>query len=227
MIESIGISGLDFAIVDMEHTTANPSNLYHLVLAAERRKLKLVVRIPEKNEIYFKWCKDLGINDIQIPHVTCSEDVSNSINYSMFSPIGNRGLCRFVRASDFSNKNVEDYINHSNKNCKMTLQIEGLNGFNNLDDILEKVNSSCRIFIGPYDLSASLGIPGQIWHLNVQEKMIKIIEKCKQKNVEVGTFTDSIDGITKWKNLGIDFIEYASDLNLFIEKAKEIKTHCN
>ena len=69
MIEAIALAGFNFAVIDMEHTPLGPRDLYPLVLAAERRGLSLVVRIPQKLDAYFKWCRDLNIAQIQVPHI--------------------------------------------------------------------------------------------------------------------------------------------------------------
>ena len=163
IIECCGIVGMDFAVIDMEHTPLSPRDLIPLVLASETRELKLIVRLPNLNEEYFKWCLDLGIKHLQVPHIETTMDVDKVINSSFFYPIGQRGLCRAVRAADYSNMNKKDYLDHSNSKVEVIFQIEGIQGFNNLNQILnhDGVNS---IFIGPYDLSQSLGSPGDIWN---------------------------------------------------------------
>jgi 4-hydroxy-2-oxoheptanedioate aldolase len=222
MIEAIAIAGFDFAVVDMEHTILNPNNLYPLVLASEARNIDLIVRIPDKSETYIKWCRDLNISSIQVPHIESKEDVLRAINYSYFSPLGSRGLCRFTRAADFSGKSKDTYIKEANNLNNLILQIEGMNAIKNFDSILDSLVPNIAIFIGPYDLSQSLGKPGEIWDKEVVEMMEEIIQKCLNREISVGTFTDSPDGIDYWRKKRISFIEYASDLNLFIGASKQL-----
>ena len=224
IIECLGHGNADFAVVDMEHTPVTQNDLYPLVLAANLHKLDLIVRIPENRETYYKWCLDLGIRSIQIPHIQNSDDVKLAIKYSNFSPIGDRGLCRFVRAADYSSIDKDEYISKSNSQNYLIFQIEGEDGVNNIDDIIEELPSNSRLFIGPYDLSQSLGIPGEIWDIRVVEKMSQIIKKCKDRNVKIGTFTDSYEGLKYWTELEIDFIEYASDLNVFMNGFKSAQS---
>ena len=222
IIECCGIVGMDFAVIDMEHTPLSPRDLIPLVLASETRELKLIVRLPNLNEEYFKWCLDLGIKHLQVPHIETTVDVDKVINSSFFYPIGQRGLCRAVRAADYSNMNKKDYLDHSNSKVEVIFQIEGIQGFNNLNQILnhDGVNS---IFIGPYDLSQSLGSPGDIWNTAIVDKMKKIIKDCKDKSIEVGVFTDTIDGLKFWSDLNVDFIEYGSDMLLFSDALTNLK----
>jgi 4-hydroxy-2-oxoheptanedioate aldolase len=224
IIECCGIVGMDFAVIDMEHTPLSPRDLIPLVLASETRELKLIVRLPNLNEEYFKWCLDLGIKHLQVPHIETTMDVDKVINSSFFYPIGQRGLCRAVRAADYSNMNKKDYLDHSNSKVEVIFQIEGIQGFNNLNQILnhDGVNS---IFIGPYDLSQSLGSPGDIWNTAIVDKMKKIIKDCNDQSISVGVFTDTIDGLKFWSNLDVDFIEYGSDMMLFSEALKKLKSY--
>jgi 4-hydroxy-2-oxoheptanedioate aldolase len=222
MIEAIGLAGFDFAVVDMEHTPLGPRDLYPLVLAAERRQLSLVVRIPCKREEYFKWCRDLDIAAIQVPHIETKEDALRAVESSYFAPRGERGLCRFVRAAGFSAIPKEKYLREANARNRLILQIEGQRGIENLPQILEVTPPEASIFIGPYDLSQSLGKPGQIWDSEVIEAMDRIVALCRDRGIGVGTFTDTLAGISHWANRGVSFVEYASDLHLFLQGAAAV-----
>lgn len=227
MIEAMGISGLDFAVVDMEHTPLGPRDLYPLVLAAERRNFSIIVRIPHKMDAYFKWCRDLNVTRIQVPHVETVDDILFAVKHTYFSPVGQRGLCRFVRAADFSGKTKDEYLEYANGSNELILQIEGDSAIANIPSMIEaikKLPTPASLFIGPYDLSQSLGLPGQIWDDKVVKKMEDIVHLCQDSHIKVGTFTDSEDGVAFWKNRGISYIQYASDLNLFLGAARHLKS---
>lgn len=222
IIEACGLASFDFVVVDMEHTPLSPRDLYPLVLAAENRGIKLIVRIPKNDEEYFKWCLDLGVRYIQVPHIQSPSDAKKAIRNSFFGPGGSRGLCRFVRAADFSTKEKNDYLKDANSQTKLILQIEGSEGLAQIDDIL-KVDGIDTIFIGPYDLSQSLGKPGLIWDDAVISAMKKIISSCSKANVKVGTFTDNPEGVKFWINSGVKIVQYASDLHLFFSGVELLK----
>jgi 4-hydroxy-2-oxoheptanedioate aldolase len=222
MIEAIALAGFDFAVIDMEHTPLGPRDLYPLVLAAERRGLSLVVRIPQKLDAFFKWCRDLNVARIQVPHVETAQDALYAIQHSYFSPMGERGLCRFVRAADFSALPKDEYLRQANLGNRLVLQIEGQRALANLSEILDVLPNEASIFIGPYDLSQSMGKPGQIWDAQVVGAMEDIIEQCRPRGIRVGTFTDTPEGLAFWSQRGLDFLEYASDLHLFISTSKAL-----
>jgi 4-hydroxy-2-oxoheptanedioate aldolase len=223
VIEAMAFAGFDFAVVDMEHTPLSPRDLYPLKLAAEAHDFDLVVRVPLNQESYLKWSLDQGYRYIQVPFVQTKADAEYAVKMSMFSPNGERGLCRFVRAAEFSNMDKSKYIASTAEMVKLILQIEGEMGVNNLEEIIQ-VAGLYAIFIGPYDLSQSLGCPGDIWNPKVVEKMNYIVQACKKKNIKLGTFTDTAKGVQYWAEQGIDFIQYGSDLNILLEGSRKLMT---
>ena len=198
MVETLALAGFDFAVVDMEHVFTTMHSIDRLKLAAEARQFDLIVRIPANEEEYFKWVLDLGYEYVQVPFVQSKECVLKAIQHSHFFPKGERGLCRFVRAAHFSTMDRQNYLTGSNTRTKLILQIEGENGVKNLDEILA-AGDFYAIFIGPYDLSQSLGIPGQIWDSKVTALMNEIIKKCQSRGIKVGTFTDTQKGVEYWR----------------------------
>jgi len=86
-------------------------------------------------------------------------------------------------------------------------------GINNLDEILS-VPGIDIIFIGPYDLSQSLGIPGEVSHPSVTEKMKEVIMKCKENKVSVGTFADDVKTAKFWVSLGVQYISFSVDVGI-------------
>ncbi len=103
------------------------------------------------------------------------------------------------------------------------VQIEGKRGVAEIDRILDVAGIDVA-FIGPYDLSQSLGIPGKIDHPSVYEKMKEIIDCAKKRRIAVGTFVDNMDGFVHWKKCGVQYLSYSVDVGIFYERCKEIVT---
>ena len=227
IIEMLGMAGYDFAVLDFEHGgTMNLNEVYPLILAAENRGIKLLARIPGVSEMYIKWLLDLGIGGLQIPHIKTKQDVEKAIEFAKFYPVGERGLCRFVRAAEFSNIPKDEYIGKANGKSVLVLQIEGLEGAKNLEEIIS-VDGIDVIFVGPYDLSQSMGLTGQIWHPDVAEEIKRIIGICDKKNIATGVFTDTPEGIKYWSALGVKYLNYRIDSEMFLDFAKKNKAEIN
>lgn len=221
-IEAMGYAGLDFVILDLEHGPNTIKSLQNLVRAAQISGLFPIVRVKEDQASVIGEALDIGAGGIQVPQITSAEDARKVIKLAKFAPEGMRGVCRFVRAAQYSSMDRFEYFKESNE-AVIILQLEGEEAIVNLDEILE-VPGIDIIFIGPYDLSQSLGVAGQVDHPLVSKKMKEIIEKCLLKNIVVGTFVDNADGARKWKDLGVRYISYSVDVGIFYEKCKELAT---
>ena len=99
------------------------------------------------------------------------------------------------------------------------IQAEGTKAIENIDAILN-VDGIDVIFIGPYDLSASLGIIGQIEHPEICDTIQEIVQKADKKGIKVGCFANDVAMAQKWRSLGVRFIGYSCDTNIFFEGAK-------
>ena len=99
------------------------------------------------------------------------------------------------------------------------LQAEGKKAIENLDEILD-VPGIDVVFVGPYDLSSSLGHVGEIDHPEVVAAIKEIIAKASAKGVKIGCFADTVEGGKKWRDLGVKFIGYACDTYIFMQAAK-------
>ena len=144
------------------------------IRGAQVAGLMPIVRVKESCASVMSEVLDIGAGGIQVPQITTKEEAEAVIKRTKFSPVGERGVCRFVRAANYSAKNRFDYFKDANETVTI-LQIEGQEGINNMNDIIS-VPGVDVIFIGPYDLSQSLGVPGQIDHPLVEEKMLKLFE---------------------------------------------------
>lgn len=219
-IEVLGHAGVDYVIIDLEHGPNSIQNVQDLIRAAQVTGILPVVRAKESYESVMNEALDIGAGGIQVPQITRKTDVLKVMERTKFSPVGNRGVCRFVRAADYSAKNRFEYFNEANETL-IVLQIEGQEGIDNIDEILQ-VDGIDVLFIGPYDLSQSLGVPGDIDNPVVEKKMLEIISKCSKKNITVGTFTDTLENAIKWKKLGVKYISYSVDVGIFYEAAENI-----
>lgn len=225
-IEVLGYAGADYVIIDLEHAPNSVESVQNLIRGAQIAGIMPIVRVKESCASVMGEVLDIGAGGIQVPQITTRDEAEAVINRTKFAPMGKRGVCRFVRAAKYSAKDRFEYFKDENEKVTI-LQIEGQEGIDNIDDILT-VDGIDVLFIGPYDLSQSLGVPGEIDNPLVEEKMLEIVDKCKEKNVTVGTFVDTPENAVKWKRLGIKYISYSVDMGIFYEAMTNIvKTIAN
>jgi len=220
-VEIAGRAGFDFTILDMEHGPADFSLLQNLIRAAECAGTLPVVRVSKLDEVSISRALDVGARGVQLPQIETAEEAARAVMYAKFAPDGVRGVCRFVRAANYSATDRFEYFEEANRNL-IILQLEGCKAIDSIDDILG-VKGFDIIFIGPYDLSQSLGVPGQIDHPLVEEKMRYITQKARARGVVTGTFVDDISMVKKWTSLGVQYISYSVDVGIFYEACLQIR----
>ena len=132
--------------------------------------------------------------------------------------MGTRGTCRFVRSAGFGDVPGSEYFSKA-QDTAVILQAEGKKAIENLDEILD-VPGIDVVFVGPYDLSSSLGHVGEVNHPDVIACIQGIIEKANAKGVKLGCFADTVEGAKKWRDMGIKFVSYTCDTYLFYQAAK-------
>ena len=225
LIEIMGYAGFDFVILDLEHGPNSVQTVQNLIRAAQVGGVFPIVRVKEDPFSVLGEVLDLGAGGVQIPQITNLPEAQNVIERAKFAPNGMRGVCRFVRAADYSALDRFQYFKEANESV-MILQLEGEEALNNLESILEAEGIDI-IFIGPYDLAQSLGVTGQIDHPNVESSMQEIVEKCTQKGIVVGTFVDTLENARKWKKLGVKYLSYSVDVGLFYDQCSSIVTQLN
>ncbi len=212
-VEITGHAGFDFVILDMEHAPFTYANLQNLVMAAELSGTLPVVRAQNSNDIFISKALDIGALAVQVPHITNAAEAESSISAAKFHPSGQRGMDPFVRAASYSSIPRDTYFSQANETL-VILQLEGKEAIDNLDEIMDVAGVDI-LFIGPYDLSQSMGVPGQVSHPSVIGHMETIVTRAKERGIVVGTFSDTLESARMWQDAGIQYISYGVDVFLF------------
>lgn len=220
VIEVCGHAGFDFVILDMEHGPNSLQAMQHLVRAAELVGVAAIVRVPEGDPGMIGKVLDIGAAGVQVPQITTAHAVREAVKAAKFSPAGERGVCRFVRAAGYSSIDKNKYFSQANE-ALLIIQLEGKESLDNLDEILS-VQGPDIVFIGPYDLSQSLGVPGQTMHPIVIEKTRAIVKACQERGIAVGNFTETVEQSHFWMEQGLRYLSFSVDVGLLYESCAQI-----
>lgn len=215
-VETAGYAGFDFVILDMEHGPAGLAQTQNNIRAAALGGVSPIVRVPRLDETVIGQALDIGAAGVQVPQIGSAAEAALAVRAAKFHPQGARGVCRFVRAAGYSSTPREEYFPKANAETLVILQLEGLDGLAELDDILATPGLDV-LFIGPYDLSQSLGLPGQTSHPRVVEEMQKIVKRAAERQVITGVFADSAETRNLWLSAGVRYLAYSVDVGIFYE----------
>lgn len=221
LVELMGYAGFDFVIIDSEHGSMGFESVENLVRAADSVGITSIVRVPKNDEAYILKALDTGAGGVMVPHIEDRGAAEEAVAASRFAPEGRRGVSPYTRAASYSHIEKEKYFRLANEEVMVVLQIEGVRGLENLDEVLG-VKGIDIIFIGPYDLSQSLGVPGAIRDRRVAEAMARVVDKCRGRGVTVGTFADTPEMAREWVGRGVRFIGYSVDTGIILDKCREI-----
>ncbi len=219
VVDIICSAGVDFIIVDAEHGPVNFETAQKIAMVCESRKVSPIMRVGSINEENILRALDIGMHGIQIPNVETGDDVKKIIEYAKYPPIGKRGLSPFTRSGNYSNKDIDNKIKHSNLNTLIGINIESENSINNIDDILDNDELDI-VFIGLYDLSKSMGLTGQVNHPDVQNKLSDLVKKISSYGKISGTIATDAASLNHYKKIGIKYILYLVDC-MIIKQAFE------
>jgi 4-hydroxy-2-oxoheptanedioate aldolase len=221
MVEAAGLAGLDFIILDQEHGPVGLETLHHHVRAAQLTNMAPLIRVKGVDAVAIGGALDTGAAGVQVPNINTAEQAKAAVDAARFYPIGKRGVCRFVRAAAYGGQERSEYFSKANQTL-LVLQVEGVDGIANLDDILNVAGFDV-LFVGPYDLSQSVGLPGQIKAPEVLGLVREIAHKAKARGIALGVFCDELEDVVALVELGFDYVAYSVDVNIYMNACMRIK----
>jgi 4-hydroxy-2-oxoheptanedioate aldolase len=206
-------SGLDFIIIDAEHGPISFETAQEMVMVCESRKVSPLLRVGNIDEGDILKALDIGVHGIQIPNVNSVEDVEQIIQFSKYPPNGNRGFSPFTRAGDYSITNSTTLTKTANENVLVGINVEGEEAINNIDQILS-IKELDLVFIGLFDLSKALGVPGQVDDKRVLDYLKDLTTKIIKAGKYPGTIATSKEKMKYFLSIDVRFILYLVDCEM-------------
>ncbi len=207
----------DWFTIDLEHSALSISECYDLVSFIQAHKKECYVRMNDLNNSSIKKILDFGVDGLILPMVKNENDLNSIIESVYYPPQGSRGTGLF-RAQRHGNK-FKEYVDETINKTKLILQIEHIEAINNLECFL-KSDNVYGLLIGPYDLSSSLGKPGNFESNDFIEALDRFEKLCLNSKKNIGFHLPHPD-IEKFKSLkakGYNFIGFSTDIILFQEQ---------
>lgn len=210
--------GFDWLFIDAEHSTLDPHDLQALFQACGDA-VPCVVRLPALDEIVVKKTLDAGAAGLIVPQVNNAGQVEQLVKWGRYYPDGSRGL-GFGRAQGYGLK-VGDYLERSNDDILLAVQAESAEAVRNIETNV-KVEGLDAVLVGPYDLSASMGLPGQVDHPDVQAAIQQVARVCFEAGMPVGIFGLSAAAVQPYIAQGFKFIVCGVDTVMLGNAARQL-----
>jgi len=225
--EIILLSGFDWVMIDMEHSALSLSDT-QVALQVFGDKILKIVRVPGNDEIWIKRVLDTGCDGIIVPMVNNAGEAEKAIAAARYPLEGKRSV-GLARAHKYG-ASFSEYLEKANSSLIVMIQIEHTDAVKNIDSIL-KVKGIDAIFIGPYDLSASMGLTGKVNHPEVRAAVDLIKKKCLEAGLPYAIFggtpesleQDIKEGCT-YPVCGVDVSILSRSLNDLRKKLSSIRS---
>ena len=218
LLELAALAGSKWIFLDCEHGSVAPSDLGR-VLAGAPQGVPVLVRLPSNDEIWVKQALDAGAAGVICPVVEDAATAERLVRWAKYPPQGARSI-GIGRAHGYG-LSVGPYLEAANATTSVVVQIESIAGAHALDEILA-VEGLGGVFIGPYDLSASMGLVGRPAAPEVEDVIADIVNRCRSKGVPVGRFypTGKAYGSARDRDL-LDFVAIGIDLVLLADALRD------
>jgi 2-keto-3-deoxy-L-rhamnonate aldolase RhmA len=181
--EILASAGYDWVVVETEHTAIDVSEVLRLLIAIEGRGAVPLVRLAWNDPIQAKAVLDSGAAGVIVPMINTREEAELAVKSVKYPPQGFRGV-GLARAQGYG-PGFDEYMEKANSDTLLMLQIEHIDAVNDIENILS-VEGIDGTYIGPYDLSCSMGLPGQLNHPDVEAAKEKVLNETLARGLTPG-----------------------------------------
>ncbi len=213
--ELLGGSGFDWVLVDCEHAAIETIEVQPALQAiGQHPETSAIVRLAANDPTLFKRVLDMGAQTLMVPYVESADDAAKAVQAMRYGPRGIRGMAGMTRATRYGR--VNDYFTAAEDELCLIVQVETVTGLQNLDAIAA-TDGVDAVFIGPADLSASMGLPGQMTHPDVDAAITDTIARLVAGGTPAGVMALDPKLARRFLDHGATFVATAVDLVLLAD----------
>lgn len=225
IVEIMGYNQYDYVILDTEHGPYDIETAQRLIRTARMVDLPALVRVKDDQRNSILKMLDAGALGIIIPNVHTVDEVKEIVKYGKYAPIGQRGFGpnsgNEYLTAEYAQQGMDHYFNYKNKETLIIPQCETVGAAENIEEIVNTPGVD-GIFIGPYDLSVALGVPGETTGPEVMAVVDRVLKACKEADKFSFIYTNSIEDTKAKILLGFDAVCYSMNVLHFSESAASI-----
>ncbi len=211
-------AGFDFILLDNEHGAYNWETIQDILAAAHGAGIPVLVRIPEISREHVLKSLDCGAAGLLVPMVESVEQARELVSLAKYPPLGARGVAVRKLANLYAPADPVNYLPQANRDTFIAVQAETGLGVERVEQIAA-VEGVDGVFVGPLDLSVSLGIPGQWDHPKLKEAIGRVFAGCRRQGKAVGIWSFAPDQAQAWVRAGAQFLAYGTDLGFMADGA--------
>jgi 2-keto-3-deoxy-L-rhamnonate aldolase RhmA len=217
-------AGCEFALFDLEHSGFGYETLKSTLRYLEAAEIAPIVRVASKEYHHIARACDMGAEGIMVPMVGRAEEARAILDCMRYPPAGKRGVALGVAHDCYTTGSVSTKLAAVNQHTSLFCQIETAEGVENADTIAATDGVDC-LWVGQFDLSVSLGVPGEFNHPQFTSAIAAVVAACRKHGKALGRVVpDVATGVDYYKQ-GFDFISYSGDVWLLQDALTDAVRH--
>lgn len=216
--EALGHCGFDFLVVDMEHVPIEMPDLANILRAIDCTPASAIVRLAWNDQVLVKRVMDAGARTLMFPFVETVEEARAAVSYTRYPPDGVRGVAAVHRGSRYGR--VPDYLTRANAEVAVIVQMETPQAVERAGE-MAAVPGVDALFLGPGDLSAAMGLIGQVGHVDVQARIARAAALARAAGKPIGIVGPDPAMVGRFIDYGYRFAAVASDIAMMTGRAVE------
>lgn len=203
--------GLDYVIIDTEHSAFSRGEVADMIAAYDQVGVAPLVRVPIPDAHYVTMAMDAGAHGVLVPYCETVEQVKTAVGAAKWRPLKGALLDRAIETGEFPSEELKQYLTRRNLKSFVIIGIESVPAVENLAAMLD-VAGVDAVFVGPHDLSCSLGIPEQYDHADFEAALEQIVQTCAAPEVAMTVHFSDLELSRKWAQRGVSLILHSSDV---------------
>ena len=224
-VEALAYTGLDYVIIDMEHSIIAAEHAAELVAAASGAGIAPLVRVDAIQRSPVLKMLDAGAAGLVVPGVETVEEAKRLVEFAKFAPLGNRGYCPtrdggWGMAESYAS-GMDGYMAHSNANTLLLPQCETAGCLEHIDEICA-IDGIDGIFIGPFDLSIALGIPGDFANERHVNAVAHVLDMCHKHGKLAVMFCGTAEAARGYFAQGFDSVTVSLDISVMADAFRDV-----
>lgn len=217
--QTIYQTGCDWVWTDQEHMPFGTESIGTLCVQGRQNGCAPVIRVPYNNRGDIKKAYDIGAVGVMVPQVNTPEAAADAVQWAKYPPTGVRGIAPYF--AGYLGLTPQDIMDNADDETLLMLQMESVEAYENLDEILAVPGFEVLV-VGPTDLSASLGVNGDIHNSKVENIMSDVAGRIKGTGKYLSTTFANVDDCRRWLGEGYQMMNVSSTLALGTIQTREI-----
>ncbi len=206
---------VDFAIIDTEHAAFSSADVADLIAWFSATTIAPFVRVPEIAYHLIARTMDAGALGVMAPNVKTADEVRAIVDAVKYAPLGKRGIGLGGALTGYRGVTPSEFLRYSNENTTVICQIESVEGIENLEAIATTPGVDV-LWVGHFDLTQSMGIPGQFHDERFLDNLKRVVSICNQHNLGAGIQPGTVEQAREWLDIGFNVISYGTDMSVYL-----------